>query len=100
MPEGRGRDDHPPVCVKAARRVFNSPDQFTATCAIRQQPNLLLKDQGRSDACCLEVDSEVHTIGSCYELNAATQPKIPPIDRQYPFDLACSSPCLSINSEG
>ena len=61
---------------------------------------LLPKDQRRSDARCPEVDSDVHTVGNCYEMNTATQPKIPAVDRQYPFDLAGGAPCLSINGEG
>jgi len=46
-----------------------------------------------------EVDSDVHAVGYCYELNTATQPKIPAVDRQYPFDLSFLSPAsrLTVN---
>ena len=33
---------------------------------------LSLKNQGRSDAFCLEIDRDVYPVGNCYELNAAT----------------------------
>jgi len=54
--------------------------------------NPTLKDQRWSDARWPEVDSDVHTVGNCYEMNTATQPKIPAVDRQYPFDLAGGAP--------
>ena len=60
---------------------------------------LVVKDQRGADACGLEVDGDVHSIGNCYELNAATQPEILAVDRQDPFDLPGSTPCISINGE-
>jgi hypothetical protein len=60
---------------------------------------LLLKDQRRSDACCLEGDSDVHTIGNGYKLNSTTQPIIIAVDRQYPFDLSGGPSLISINGE-
>ena len=54
---------------------------------------LWLKEQRRSaDACCLEVNRELHPIGNFYERDAATQLEIPAIEPQSPFDLARASP--------
>ena len=51
------------------------PTQIRAPKDLKARRWLLLKDQRRSDSYCLEVDSDIHTVGNCYELNAPPTPK-------------------------